>query len=378
MRNLFKRGRVWYVRATVNGKRISQSLQTTQIAEARSRAKKIIAAARAEKWDLLNQLQARKIVRVPTIREICSAYETLAAARRLKHGSPRPDTVTGNVNQLINVVGAVHGRDCACTLSCSVLTRKLLDSYAEGFLSLCEPDNLALERGRLTVYSTIQQAKGVLVSWALREYRECGLGLPDLDEFLEYQPVAKPDLKYKFPPVELVEKTQRCGNWLRGTEPELYLAYLLCHDLGLRSGAASAARWDWIQEFEGAYYMHVQTREDWNTKSRNYRVRLAPLTWTCLQDVRQSEPFILPGDTPAARRNLVERDLAKWMREIGWDRETYSKAAHELRKLAGARWYTHHGLEVAAEWLGDNPETVYKFYADLDPRKPPEPVLASA
>jgi hypothetical protein len=53
------------------------------------------------------------------------------------------------------------------------------------------------------------------------------------------------------------------------------------------------------------------------------------------------------------------------MREIGWDKYTYPKAAHELRKLAGSMWYTKAGLEWAARWLGDTAATVDHYYADL-------------
>jgi hypothetical protein len=52
------------------------------------------------------------------------------------------------------------------------------------------------------------------------------------------------------------------------------------------------------------------------------------------------------------------------MRGIGWSRLKYPKAAHELRKLAGSMWYTKAGLQWAASWLGDTPETVYHYYAD--------------
>jgi hypothetical protein len=54
------------------------------------------------------------------------------------------------------------------------------------------------------------------------------------------------------------------------------------------------------------------------------------------------------------------------MRKLGWDSKTYVKAAHELRKLAGSRWYTVASLEWAAKWLGDTPAVVAHYYADID------------
>ncbi len=88
--------------------------------------------------------------------------------------------------------------------------------------------------------------------------------------------------------------------------------------------------------------------------------------WENMQAFRRADdPWILPGGNPTARRNLIERDLAAWIRGLGWDRQRFPKAAHELRKLAGARWYTDYGLQWAAEWLGDNPDVVFKYYADV-------------
>lgn len=87
--------------------------------------------------------------------------------------------------------------------------------------------------------------------------------------------------------------------------------------------------------------------------------------WNELQLFRRDESeWIIPGTSPAARRKLIVRQLAAWMRKIGWDKVKYPKAAHELRKLAASMWYTKAGLQWAATWLGDTPETVYHYYAD--------------
>jgi integrase len=51
---------------------------------------------------------------------------------------------------------------------------------------------------------------------------------------------------------------------------------------------------------------------------------------------------------------------------MGWDRNEYPKAAHELRKLMGSRWYTELGAEVAQEWLGhESVATTCSFYTAL-------------
>lgn len=76
-------------------------------------------------------------------------------------------------------------------------------------------------------------------------------------------------------------------------------------------------------------------------------------------------------DAPHAtgRYDAVNRDFSGWMRMNGWGE--YQKAAHELRKLAGSRWYTGLGAEYAAKYLGDTIATVFAFYADIDRDRTP-------
>jgi integrase len=97
----------------------------------------------------------------------------------------------------------------------------------------------------------------------------------------------------------------------------------------------------------------------------NHSVPLSDHVWDGLQAVRaQDNDYILPGAHATARKKLINTDFAAWMRSVGWGRETYPKAAHELRKLAGSMWYTKAGLQWAAAWLGDTAATVDHFYSD--------------
>jgi len=376
MKNLSKRGKIYYLRANVNGRRISQSLQTGDKSEAQSRARILLKAAKAEKWEDLKHVQVHQVKRCPAIGEILKAYEVAASARRTRKGNPRLRTANDNACQLQNLIRKATGLDDLQFFCVDMLTPKLLDDYADLQLAQYGSDQMRLARGRRTIYSTIRQGKAVFSRWALQAYSDQGLALPDLQAFLQHEPVDRQDRMYRFPPIELVQATESAGEDLKNSNPDLHCAYILCHDLGMRAGAAAAAQWDWIETTEFGRFMCVERRADWLNKNRDYRIRIADATYDLLTSYRSSAvPFILKGQSASARANLIERDLAKWMRALGWDFATYKGAAHELRKLAGARWYTNHGLEVAAKWMGDNPDTVYRFYADIDPRKHPAPVL---
>ena len=96
---------------------------------------------------------------------------------------------------------------------------------------------------------------------------------------------------------------------------------------------------------------------------------MGPDVWTHLlaQKLAQDDDgFCLPGGNVTNRTNLIKREMAAWMRKLGWSASAYPKAAHELRKLAGARWYTELGAEVAQTWLGDvDIATTCRYYATL-------------
>ena len=377
LKNVVKRGDIYYLRAVVNGRRISQSLQTRNKEEATIRARRLLAAARRDKWDVVDNMKSRVVRRYATIGELIAAYRVGAKKKEMRDGSPRPSTVRANVNQLSNILRKATDVDNIESLCSDVLTRDLLDEYVDRTLAnYTERGEIILDRGRQTTFSSIRQAKSVVTRWALEEYKSNGLNLPDVSGFLNYTPVRLPDRSYQMPAIELVELTERRAAGLAEKNKDLYAAYLLARDLGMRASEAAAAKWSWIEQHDNGRYMVIKKRPDFVMKSRAHLIRIADKTWNSLRTLRfPTDEFILPGGSPTSRNNLYMRELTRWMRNIGWDGDKFPKGGHELRKLAGARWYTHHGLEVAAEWLGDNPYTVFKYYANLDPRKHPEPVL---
>lgn len=377
MKNVVKRGDIYYLRAVVNGRRISQSLQTRNKEEATKRARILLAAARRDKWELLDNVKARVARRYATVGELIAAYIEAAKVREIRSGSPRRATVRANINQLINILRKAKGVEHVNDLQTDVLTRELLRQYVTiAMAAYTDKGNIILNRGRQTVFSSIRQAKSVVARWALEEYKSDGLTLPDFSDFLSYSPVALPDRNYRMPPIDLVETTERKALDLAENSTALYAAYLLAHDLGMRASEAVAAKWSWIEESINGRFMVIKQRSDFVMKSREHSIRIADQTWEAVNKFRRfGDEHILPGGSSTSRNNLFMRELAGWMRSIGWDAKRYPKGGHELRKLAGVRWYTNHGLEVASEWLGDDPRTVYKFYASFDPRKHPEPVV---
>ena len=374
MNNLLKRGKIYHVRYQVNGVIKTRSLKTGNLEEARPRAREIIKTAQKQGFNASPVEKSKPTRPSITITELCATYREAAAARRRRKGKPRERTVQTNINQIHNLIRTATDLD-ATGYTTDILTPDTLDRYADKLTARYDDTYEHQVRARTTGHSTIQHVKSLFAQWSLEYYETQGISLVDIDAFMKHQAIEPPDSKYTFPPIPLVEATEQASKELQRDRSPLYGAFLLCHDLGLRAGAAAAARWDWIEHTDNGRFLHIPNSNVFQTKSKSYRIRINEHTWEQLINLDTfGQDHILPATVD--RYTLITEDLCEWMRGIGWDHAHYSKGAHELRKLAGARWYTHHGLQVAAEWLGDHPNTVYRFYADLDPRNHPEPAMA--
>lgn len=243
------------------------------------------------------------------------------------------------------------------------LSRQGLRDYAARML---ERDG-DTARTRRTVLSTMRQARACFSRWAMCAYEDKGLIVPaSIEDWRSARILAAPAVRYRMPPEALVTQTVRAASDLEGP---MRVAWLLCYELGLRAGEAAAARWTWFRACDdGGAIIELIRREDWRPKGGERRVPVHPAVWAEIRALAPSEcEWVLGDGTEHARRSVVNRDLATWMRRLGWDRATYPKAAHELRKLAGSRWYTRLGPAVAREWLGHaSIATTCAHYAALD------------
>jgi integrase len=373
--NLTKRGTVWYVTAQVNGKRISKSLNTGDKTIASTRARQIIQAAKGEKWEVLKQVESRTLSTM-TIGDLLRLYRSTAAQHERETGKPRPATVDSYCWSLCHIVSVGSHAHDPLLAPISVLSPTLLESFVAQTVHM-EGDHLASERDRRSAYSIIRSAKSVFSKWARPKLS--GAGVPNVYDFLTCQAVDACKVRYHERPPELVERTVALArSTLRTTRPAFYAVFLLCHDLGMRASEAFNAKWSWIRETKKddkvRRYMDIIVRPDYVPKGIEHAIPISSTIWEHLCAIRSSSlPWILPGDTVSEREDLIKRDFAAWMREIGWDARTYPKAAHELRKLIGSEWYTRFGAEVASNWLGHaDITTTCRYYAALT--RHPDPI----
>jgi integrase len=363
--NLVQRNGAYYVSCQVGGKRFLRASPYDGMTQSAAWARKFIADAKAGRWEKLEASKLR--TGIASLGDVFAAYRAAAVNQMAIDGKPGPRTVENNIGALGIILKAVHGIEKPDAHTSSLLTRDLIEAYVRGKVESAGADNDRIRRQRVSAASCVRQAKSLFTRWAKSWYDSHGIQLPtNLDDFLKAGKSFKPD-KYRIPPVELREATRAAASKAHEARNPIYPAYCLCYDLGMRAGEAKAARWDWIEaDAQGNRFMHVCRRPDWQSKNRkDRRIPVTPELWEELQAYRiDGSDYILPEKAPTMRYKLINRRLAAWMREVGWNREKYPKAAHELRKLAGSLWYTKAGLQWAATWLGDTPETVYHYYAD--------------
>lgn len=379
MKNLIKRGNVYYLSARVNRERISKSLETGDEREAASRARVLLAAARQEKWDVIRDARLRKpeVGTIPTVKEFCDLFLEVAKDRALRFGKPKESTARYYVGTFRGVLARVYPDADVDALKMSVVDAELATKYAAATLATVDAsDEMLMDRARGSVASALRQVKALFSVWALEACRR--IKLPDVKSFMNARPCkVQRTHKYRLPPQDLRDKTMAAGRALRKSNVDLSAVFLLCYDLGLRANEAASCKWEWFREVTNGrkhLYVDIIKRPDWRPKGNERSVPVAGSVWEQLIEARRpGDDYVLAGGSPSAREDLIKRVFAKWMRDLGWHKREYPKAAHELRKLIGSEWYTRFGAEVACSWLGHaDITTTFKYYADL--KRHPDPI----
>ena len=316
-RNLVDRGGVWYINLAYRGKRYLRStgyavgtLEDKHLAQAfRDRFRRDL---RKEDMAALEAAQMRPGQPYATLGEVVQAFEAVATA-----GGLQARTAPGYVSALRSVLGEAGRDDAWRKLSTKVLTRELAQTYRDKILTEAAKDELHQRRARITVRSTLRQARALFTERARSEYGST-LALPDLTGWLAGGQVRIQADTYILPDADLIARTLKAGREQVEKQTDFAAAFLLCYDCGLRAGEAARAEWSWLQPDS----IEVRAGKMWNQRRVARRVPLAPETYTELMGLRNpSTTHILKGDNLNQRTKLVQRELAKWMRKLGWDAE---------------------------------------------------------
>jgi integrase len=351
--NIRKRGSVWHLDQQIEGVRHRVSIGEGSKSWAQSRGNELVlkivregkAAAGARRSSLL-------------LADLEAPWRGYATEQRstLKH-------ISSAWSNLCLISSRGLGVE-AEAVRLSDLTREAVEKYRFDRIDAAE-DECDQDRKERSVYSQWNQAKSVLQSRAVDHYRrKLKMVIPkSVEELREFKLPRPPAWRYVLPPAGLIEATEKAGAALDG---DLRMIYRLAMNAGLRSREMAHMSKDWLEEIQpGQWGIAVVTRPDFRPKGSERRI---PVPSSLAGDIlaRDAGP-VLSGRTKSDREEMVRYDFSDWMRSIGWDRATWPKAAHELRKLYGSRVYSKLGPAYAQQYLGHaSVDTTCRYYAALD------------
>ncbi len=214
------------------------------------------------------------------------------------------------------------------------------------------------------------------------------LKLPDLTALREAHYLKTQPTEFQPWDDDVYHAMEAASEGLRTTDPELWLVNAMLRRLGLRDEELLAARREWIEveyvpagdgmgppqrqaildikdrpggEFPFKLLKHGRGRK--LPLDAELQEILLPRTGWLIAPHLANAMIPRPGAEylkEDARWALIYRTHSKWMRQ--WVGEEAAKTNHQLRKYAGSKVFTEHGLEAAAYFLGDSIATTDNYY----------------
>tara|TARA_R100000655_G_scaffold4483_2_gene14495 strand:+ start:523 stop:1929 length:1407 start_codon:yes stop_codon:yes gene_type:complete len=295
---------------------------------------------------------------------LCSVIATV-----YKIKIPLNDTPTSRAKErnALNLCGspkaAAAREEIVSRMSSDILTGELIEKYVSHHLkrgpkiSVHEdrPDHLKAHNGKMnsldkqrvqrTIKTVVARARalfcekspvvGNLVCPVEGIYK--AIRLPDtLDDFRKQFVFKTP----ADPEYELPESDELAGLWgglidLKTDQPEVYKAFKLACDTGLRLNEIRFLMWSQIRQLPNMILITVKDNGvNGGTKSRKPRkVKLSQSLYDELVEMKSSNTYVI-GGTHEFRKWHLGKEITAWMRSKGWDRR---QGIHEMRKWFGAQ-----------------------------------------
>jgi integrase len=329
-----------------------------------------------ERWEQIRATHIRG--GTPTVAEILTVYKRECEARQATSGTPVTTSITAGKNCLKRVC---KGCGVALTDRLDKLTPETVDKWVRESTGNL-PKGETRDRAVYVMNSVLTQARCVFAHWLIERYRKAGIELPEcVTRWPRYGDVWTP--KYRDPPAALKRKTMEAAETLRREQPKVWTLFWLIVNFGCRPGDALRLKWSNFKTLPGeSGERRYLVYEPNKTRRKNGAVVTIPVTdkvWTALTEGHEEQiscfgpdqQIVETYDGKSGREGTL-RALNQWMRETGWDRGTYSKAAYELRKLFTSAVRNTYGVQLASDWCGSSAAMVQQYYAATYVDKMPE------
>lgn len=215
-----------------------------------------------------------------------------------------------------------------------------------------DPDEEEILSAKITVDTSLRSVRALFSKAAIRYYRQVGLNLPDLSEFMAETGFGAKKYFMILPP-EVIVKVMRASLTLKAEDVDAYRAFLLCMHCGLRRGEAIAFNPSWMRD-EDRPMIYVMVKGRFLPKHGTGR-KVAIERW-----VFDAIKKLGPVEKPEALDRLND-----WARVLVPAEHGVSKVVHELRKLFVSYKAKTEGLLAAQQQAGHkDSRTTATHYAD--------------
>lgn len=321
--------------------------------------------------EILKRLDLLSVRRAaPTFADLFAAHEIAAsqAEQPLKEKS-----IVGAHSSMRTILKRVFERVEVDEMRVTVLAgqagENVARDYRAGMIAERREDweELCLERGgppdmellqemmdacRRTIKSTLGQARSIFAPEHRQHAAMRALDLPDVELFRELVIRGSTIKQYDPLPESVRDRILADLPALRQERPEVWQAFTLLVEGGLRRSSAEAARWDWFTvPASGDVELNVRI-----AKRKGYRLPIPRATYDDLRQLARGE-YVVPGD--AKERAALFTELVQWLRARGVDR---NKPNYELRKWFGWQSEKVLGFEQAWKRLGHADERSARAY----------------
>lgn len=372
MGSLCKQGQIYTAQFYHNGIKYRRTTGTGDKRLALQKAKEIEKEIKRAQ-NIVDIEMTKKKRSFASLKDISVAYIAGCERRALLGQKMNMKTANRNLQDLSKLCSGLEH-------SSTILTPAQVDNYATAVLNGKTGQDLI--RGRNSVEALHRRARSVFSDWALKYYKENGLLLPDVLPWRKHRAVKEDHGTYRVPieQPELCERTLKAGRQLIRNNDILGIAWILQYEFAMRANEICHIQWNWFVKRGEHYALLIVDRPDLNfsVKGTNREIQVHRDVFLKLKELAelyQTGEFICPGNTYNSRNNFICRDLAQWMRFLGWDKKTFQKAGYELRKLKGSAWFSDPklGPAVAQEWLGHKDiSTTVKYYSALIIKSEPQ------
>lgn len=354
MRNLIKRGRIFYFRKQCNDpvtgklKVFCESLHTDDPILAREKLK-------VKQQELVNG----ELDRLRGRRNAATLDKIIEARKRIGVASPR--SIYCACQALVGIFKAIRGNSSIepNTISASELNDKLVRDYQDALRNRYETELLAKnpnatgdersevrDRADRTSRSLVKQAKSIFAKKysLVTRYKEMGLTIPDsIKSFMEARVVGSTTTKIYMPPDDLVlARTFSEIDLERTSNPELWHVFWAALGFGGRKNEVMDLQVANFVDIDGLLWINGGRGKD------RREIQLPVINWPVhpssptvpadvirqlIQEARAAGRSYLFNGTEHRRQGMLPRMLNAWLAARGWNDD---KKMHNLRAYVGS------------------------------------------